>query len=81
MAPPVAVGLLGVLTGFLVHQNFRLPYRQIQDGEAVLVTGASSGIGRAAALRLNKEGFTVYAGQRQNGWERGGGAAVWREGE
>ena len=30
----------------------------------VLVTGASSGIGRAAALVLSRRGFTVYAGTR-----------------
>jgi NAD(P)-dependent dehydrogenase (short-subunit alcohol dehydrogenase family) len=30
----------------------------------VLVTGASSGIGRAAALALSQRGFTVYAGAR-----------------
>jgi NAD(P)-dependent dehydrogenase (short-subunit alcohol dehydrogenase family) len=32
---------------------------------AVLVTGASSGIGRVIAERLAKEGFFVYAGARQ----------------
>lgn len=32
---------------------------------AVLVTGASSGLGRAIAERLAKEGFFVYAGARQ----------------
>lgn len=31
----------------------------------VLVTGASSGIGRATALRLDKEGFQVLAGVRR----------------
>jgi NAD(P)-dependent dehydrogenase (short-subunit alcohol dehydrogenase family) len=31
---------------------------------SVLVTGASSGIGRAAALALSRRGFTVFAGTR-----------------
>src|SRR5437667_6252261 len=32
---------------------------------AVLVTGASTGIGRACALRLDSLGFSVYAGVRR----------------
>jgi NAD(P)-dependent dehydrogenase (short-subunit alcohol dehydrogenase family) len=32
---------------------------------AVVVTGASTGIGRAAALMLDREGFTVFAGVRK----------------
>jgi NAD(P)-dependent dehydrogenase (short-subunit alcohol dehydrogenase family) len=32
---------------------------------AVLVTGASTGIGRATALRLHSRGFTVFAGVRK----------------
>lgn len=34
-------------------------------GKAVLVTGASSGIGRAAALGLDRLGFTVFASVRK----------------
>lgn len=38
---------------------------QAQPLRAVLVTGASSGIGRTIAERLAREGFFVYAGARQ----------------
>ena len=34
-------------------------------GKVILVTGASSGIGRAAAILLAREGHTVYAGARR----------------
>ena len=32
---------------------------------AVLVTGASSGMGKACALRLARAGYTVFAGVRK----------------
>ena len=35
------------------------------EGEAVLITGCSSGIGRAIALGLAKHGFTVFASVRK----------------
>jgi NAD(P)-dependent dehydrogenase (short-subunit alcohol dehydrogenase family) len=35
------------------------------DGGAVLVTGASTGIGRACALELDARGFNVFAGVRK----------------
>jgi NAD(P)-dependent dehydrogenase (short-subunit alcohol dehydrogenase family) len=38
--------------------------RQPGDGQGVVVTGASSGIGRATALHLDRLGFTVFAGIR-----------------
>jgi NAD(P)-dependent dehydrogenase (short-subunit alcohol dehydrogenase family) len=44
---------------------------------AVLITGASRGIGAACALRLAREGFHVYAGVRSEA----DGAALVREGD
>ncbi|MGD0725465.1 MAG: SDR family oxidoreductase [Spirochaetia bacterium] len=38
----------------------------MQNGKAVLVTGASSGIGKECALRLASRGFRVFAGVRKN---------------
>jgi NAD(P)-dependent dehydrogenase (short-subunit alcohol dehydrogenase family) len=37
------------------------------DRGAVLVTGSSTGIGRATALRLDRAGFQVFAGVRKRG--------------
>lgn len=39
--------------------------KRSQANGAVLVTGASSGIGRASALRLDRRGFKVFAGVRK----------------
>jgi NAD(P)-dependent dehydrogenase (short-subunit alcohol dehydrogenase family) len=38
----------------------------MNDERAILVTGASTGIGRAAALRLAQAGFAVFAGVRKD---------------
>lgn len=44
--------------------------------KTVLVTGASTGIGRATALLLAREGFTVYAGVRKEADGEALGASV-----
>ena len=33
--------------------------------KVILITGASSGMGKEAAILLAKEGYTVYAGARR----------------
>ena len=68
--------LLALLGGFVVLATAlllvancitRRPFPQAPRTKksAVLVTGASSGIGRSAALALAKQGFTVLAGVRK----------------
>ena len=39
---------------------------ETHDGESVVITGASSGIGKACALRLDKLGLRVFAGVRKD---------------
>jgi NAD(P)-dependent dehydrogenase (short-subunit alcohol dehydrogenase family) len=41
----------------------------MNNGQIVLVTGASSGIGRAAAELFAKEGYAVYGTSRRGGYE------------
>ena len=33
--------------------------------QSVVITGASTGIGKACALRMDREGWQVFAGVRQ----------------
>ena len=55
--------LLAVLLGGFSLLN-RRAYPVHKEG-CVVVTGASSGIGKDAALRLDELGYTVYAGVRK----------------
>jgi NAD(P)-dependent dehydrogenase (short-subunit alcohol dehydrogenase family) len=57
--------LWGVVLAAGSHYALRREYATHEPSKsAVLVTGASSGIGRAAALALHAEGFVVFAGVR-----------------
>jgi len=38
----------------------------MEGNRSVLITGSSTGIGRASALRLDKAGFRVFAGVRKS---------------
>jgi NAD(P)-dependent dehydrogenase (short-subunit alcohol dehydrogenase family) len=57
---PLFIYLLSAATELVLRVPFPVP----DSGGAVVVTGASSGIGLAAALHLSSLGFTVYAGVR-----------------
>jgi short-subunit dehydrogenase len=39
--------------------------RIMEKNKAILITGTSTGIGRASAIKLDKEGFQVFAGVRR----------------
>jgi NAD(P)-dependent dehydrogenase (short-subunit alcohol dehydrogenase family) len=49
----------------MVWIRLRAPRASIERPRAVVVTGASSGLGRASALRLARSGFHVFAGVRK----------------
>jgi len=49
-----------LLFGFILRPTLR----KVIEGETVLITGCSTGIGYGAAILLNKKGFIVYAGVR-----------------
>lgn len=57
-----AAFVLPAAIDFATRKAFKVP---ASDG-AVLISGASSGIGRAAAVALAEEGFLVFAGVRKS---------------
>src|SRR5210317_205596 len=57
---------LGVLAAVLVLAGFAMQPAVADEQKAVLITGASTGIGRNMAERLAKEGYLVYAGARKD---------------
>ena len=56
----IAVALIAVVLNYLAQQEY-----PVHTTGGVIVTGASTGIGRHAAETLAKEGFVVYAGVRK----------------
>lgn len=58
--------ILPVLIATVLHYTTRASFPVPQPNESVvLVTGASSGIGKHAAISLAAQGFTVFAGVRK----------------
>src|SRR5215218_5026477 len=49
----------------MIWSKSRSPKASLGRPRAVVVTGASSGIGRAAAMKLARSGFRVFAGVRK----------------
>lgn len=59
----IVVGLLVVLAAYKFAPSPTRPsLLPVQKGDAIVVTGCDTGIGKHAALTLAKEGFTVFAG-------------------
>ena len=57
---PLALVALHQLLLFAVRKEYT-----VHESGGIVVTGASTGIGRHAALALAKKGFVVYAGCRK----------------
>ena len=57
---PLALVALHQLLLFAVRKEYT-----VHESGGIVVTGASTGIGRHAALALAKEGYVVYAGCRK----------------
>ena len=54
----VGTAILALLAAYKLAPS---RFQSIQEGDAILVTGSHSGIGRHAALSLAREGFVVFA--------------------
>jgi NAD(P)-dependent dehydrogenase (short-subunit alcohol dehydrogenase family) len=63
LAAPVLLALLVLLIDFVTRVEYRVHTPQ---SSAVIVTGASTGIGRHAAEELARQGFAVYASVRSD---------------
>lgn len=61
LATPTSRGRLAAMGSRLRDPDGRTSLRRAVDGKVVLVTGASSGIGRASAVRLASAGASVIA--------------------
>eukprot|EP00938_MAST-03A_sp_MAST-3A-sp1_P004658 g4658.t1 len=59
--------LVMFVPSYLVQKRFPVPSG---EGNAVLITGSSTGIGRHAAVYLAERGFVVYAGVRKESDEK-----------
>jgi len=53
--------VVGLLLVFVAYQFAPSPLLPVEKGDAIVVTGSHTGIGKHAALTLAKEGYTVFA--------------------
>lgn len=68
LASAVYIGIWVALIGYtpmLVDYIFLYPGVPVFNRGGIVVTGASTGIGRDAALHLAEQGYTVYGGVRK----------------
>jgi len=61
----ILVCLFAVLIAFFVNEKSYGTQRTVDSTDSILITGASSGIGRHAALAMNAVGFKVFVGLRK----------------
>jgi NADPH:quinone reductase-like Zn-dependent oxidoreductase len=66
MASVTFVAVLVALLAYFVGPIFLRPQFPVHKEGAILITGASTGIGLDAALALNKLGFTVFGTVRND---------------